>query len=139
MEGLYRLKLMADEAEAYYTLWSRFPTAIIRAALDEYVRDETTSGRFPPAPAIIHRADRLWQAEIKQHQAEDRATDRLGWRQIEDKTRDDVGKATLPLILAYLGGTIDRAAYGVGVRDLDRRFPGLGFAGSADQVEGVTP
>jgi len=121
--------------QAWRDILTRFPLSVGRTAAKQYLEG---GNAFIPQPGEIALiADRVWQAVVKKNQAEDRAQDKLGWRQIEDKTRDDVGRATLPMIQAYLAGKIERAAYVAGIRALDQRFPGLGFAASADDVASV--
>ena len=131
--------------EAAFLVWrdvlTVFPVAVGQEAGRTFFANRAAFqvGKAPTPDEFARAMDQVWKAQDQEAEQERRQDAKLGWRQIEDKTRDDVGKATLPLILAYLDGKIDKAAYVVGVRDLDRRFPGLGFAASADQVEGVTP
>jgi hypothetical protein len=137
LDGMCRDKLTNAQADAYYHLWSIFPLPVITMALTEWTRDTSVRDRFPLAADIVRRADRIWAGQIERDHAEHRAQERLGWQQIEDKTKDDVGCVALALIKMYLAEKIEKAAYVEGLRTLHRRWPVLGFDRSADEVEAL--
>jgi hypothetical protein len=136
LEAAYRTRMTQAEKDAYWTIWKQFPFSVLVEALGAYMGSDQADF-FPKAPSIVPHADRIWRDRGLTQHAEIKAAERLGWRQIEDRNKDDVGRATLPLIQAYLAEEIEKAAYVAGIRALDQRFPGLGFAASADEVASV--
>lgn len=97
LEGLYRTKLSEEERKAYWTAWRRYSALVVLTAMDGWMQSDQAV-YFPSAPAIAALADRAQHEQsLKRHQ-QDRATERHGWRQIEEQTTDDVGTASLALI-----------------------------------------
>lgn len=123
----------------WYDHLQRTPAAIGHAAAQSFFAARAPSAQgFPPdVGEFIKHVDRVWSAQVQAHHAEDRATERIGFRQIEERTTDDVGKASLALIFDLLDDKITLADYVQGLRGLHARGPALGFDRSADEVEAV--
>ncbi len=125
-----------------WTLWrdilTRFPLPVGMAAAKQFLEGGPS---FIPQPGeIAVMADRIWQAAVERDQAERKDEERrLGWRQIEDRTQERMGRVCLAAITRMLAGRTGEGLSADPVAELEalgRAYPAEVSQAMIDQARG---